>query len=686
LIALELTSEQRSAVEAPYQNCFGILGAPGTGKSTALAQRIARARTLHPDADPLLIDVQRSLESYAVALLAEHGVAVRLIDDTGAELIFAQACEPLFGLQWEEFALRQIDPEVHGLLSPQRFLASAFRLIRRLRDGGIDPASFLTASLEGAAKFYAKPPNFADPGLIAATKDKYRDSLAVSPDELVRQYRREVDLAKILAKLYEAYVELLAPGCAMTERDAVIAAAQLLRGDAALAARVRDRHRLAFVDDAQELTRAELRLLIAIFGEALDGVTLCGDPSSAIFGERRPEPDAAFALARAKVELREVHRLPHRDVQRVATPRDEAELIAQRVDEWLVQGFPPERIAVVFRSVSGVAIYEDALLERNIPAVVAGDANVFTGRRALDALALLWNVHDPFRHEWLLRTLANPALALSDASQAVLCAEPPDPQRPLFVLDDEPAPVARASRWNPSRDLRLGWNVLRGEQDAALEPEAAARVGRFRRLREGWLETMKASRFGDFARIVWSEGLAREGEVGSARARAQQIALRRLLAGLEDFLEQPAESALPDALAYAQQRIESGVCAFVTMPEETGFVTLASIEAAQGREFDCVVVADVHPGAFPLWYVPEAFLFSRRYGMIPKDNVGEARASRTAKFTYYMYRAKAAQHYYARERATFDYALRRARKKLLVSASGAPTRGLTAPEFLEELR
>jgi hypothetical protein len=72
--------------------------------------------------------------------------------------------------------------------------------------------------------------------------------------------------------------------------------------------------------------------------------------------------------------------------------------------------------------------------------------------------------------------------------------------------------------------------------------------------------------------------------------------------------------------------------------------------------------------------------------MIPKENAGDAHASRTAKFSYYMVRTRAAKHYYQRERHAFDYALSRARKSVLVTASGTPTRGVSAPEFLEELR
>jgi superfamily I DNA/RNA helicase len=681
-------------VEAPYDGCFAILGAPGTGKSTALAQRSNRARALFAQAQPLYVDSEHGLDEYAIALLQENGENVSLIDDVEAELLFARAGTPLFELRWEEFGQDQLDPEVPGLRSPARFLASAFRLIRRLGDANVDPALFASLALRGATEFYANPPNFADPSLLIATKNQFHDSLDVTTQELARQRRREVDLAKILAKLYQAYVGLVNSGGRMTGRDAVIAATRRLRADVELAARLLERHQLAFVDDAQELTDAEVALLRAIFGDGLPGVTLCGDPSSAISTVRRTQPEATFALADSRVKLQDQYRLPRVDVQRLSTARDEAAFVAERVGEWIVGGVAPERIAVLFRSVRNVELYEAALLDRNIPVVISGDMNLFTDRRALDALALLWNVYDPFRHEWLLRTLGGPSVGLADASLAVLCSEPPDPQRPLFAFDDEPAPTARASRWNPKRDLRLGWNLIRGERDDALSADAARRVKRFRRLREEWLGLMHSLPFEDFARRVWRDGLARDGEPDSARARAQQVILRRLLARLNAFLTEKGEATTAEVLEYAAQRMESDLetCALrqaqgdIAQGDKAGFVQMMSVEAARGLEFEHVVVANVKPGAFPLWYAPDAFLFSPKLGMIPKENAGDAQAARTAKFSYYMFRTKAPRRYNERERRALHYAMRRARQSVLVTASGTPTRGITAPELLEELR
>ena len=682
---VELSAEQREAAERSHDECFAILGPPGAGKSIALAERAAALRARFPASEPLYLTSERELDEFAVELLRACGRDVTLVDDVDAELLFAQACAPLFALEWNEFSADQLDPEVPGLRSPERFLRSAFRLIRRLRDADVAPAFFLSRALTGATEFYAQPPNFAEPALLSATKHSYHDSLAVSSEELTRQRRREIDLAKILAKLFERYVELVESADRMTGRDAAIAAAELLERNGDCAQALRARHRFALLDDAQELTKSHLRLVRAIFGDRLQGVTLCGDPTSVVTHARMTNPKETFGFATASVELHGSYRSPAVQLERSGDARAEAALVAARVTEWIDGGTAPERIAVIFRSVRNVELYEEALLERNVPTLLSGDSNVFTDRRALDALALLWNVYDPFAHAWLLRTLGNRAIGLSDASLVLLCSEPPDPQRALFAFDQEPAPTARATRWHPKRDLRLGWNVVRGERDEALSDDAAARIRRFRSLRERWVAAMHELPFERFARLVWSEGLARDGEPGSARARAQQAVLRHLLQRLQAFVTQNADPGIADVLEYAAQRMESDL-ETCQLDETEGFVHLLSVEATRGREFEHVVVSNVRPGGFPRWYAPDAFLFSPRYGMIPKDNVGDARAARTAKFSYYVYRSKASQQYYDRERRAFRYACRRARRSVLVTAGGPPIRSKSAPEFLEELR
>ncbi len=71
-------------------------------------------------------------------------------------------------------------------------------------------------------------------------------------------------------------------------------------------------------------------------------------------------------------------------------------------------------------------------------------------------------------------------------------------------------------------------------------------------------------------------------------------------------------------------------------------------------------MVDARAGAFPPYYVPDAFLFSPTYGMIPKDAAGDATAARTAKFTWYEHQARPRAAYVKEQRRLFAQALGRA--------------------------
>lgn len=507
----------------------------------------------------------------------------------------------------------------------------------------------------------------------------------MTSQELQRQYRREIDLAKVIAALYDRYLAELTRTRERSPSDAVAGAVDLLQRSPQTVRALRERFSHAFVDEMQEATPLQRRLLDLVFGTPLRDVTLAGDARAATSTFRGARPEIALTNVTRTVDLSPATTPPIVRIHSTRTVREEAEYIAAHVCDLLDRGTPPQEIALIFRTSADVYCYTDVLIDRGIPVATGGDLNVFSERGALDALALLWNVWDPFRHDWMLRTLAGRALSLSDSAVATLCSDPPDPQRVLFVLDDEPAPTARSSRWDPKRDVRLGWNVLRGDQDAQLEPQARDRLVRFREQRERWVRLLYEASFQEFLRTVWSEGLAFDGAPGSSRALAQQQILRALTERLCALASNRDEATLGDLLEDVQQRGEyEGES--LAPPTGSGFVQALSVDAARGRSFAHVVVPDARPGSFPRWYVPDAFIWSPKYGMVPRENVGDAKASRTAKFTYYLFVSKARETYNAQERRAFEYALSRARESVLVTASGSATRGITAPEFLEELR
>ncbi|HUN28267.1 MAG TPA: UvrD-helicase domain-containing protein [Alphaproteobacteria bacterium] len=684
MMTIELNAAQREAVEASFEASLEIAGASRTGKTTALK---ARAERYEAECGGAYLFASHPCELIALtcAVLDAANTPRRIVDDMEARRTFARCAQPLVDLAWPELKKGTLDPEVAALRSPPRFLEAAYRMIRKLRDGNIDPRAFLDRSLAGATEFYAKPPNFAHSSLIAATKDAYRDSLDVSPAELERQYRREIDLVKILHHLYVDYVAATRESAALCESDAIALALDRLAERPELAVRVRERYAHVFVDEMQEATASQRALLDATYGTPLRCVTFAGDAKAATSRFSGARPDIALAGAERTVTLADAPERPALRVHRAKTQAEEAAFVAERVSEEIERGVPPGDIALLFRSSSDVQIYLDALLDRDIAAAAAGDVNVFADRRALDAIALLWNVWDPFKHEWLLRTLSGKAMALADSSIAVLCADPPSPQTALFALDPEQAPTARTSRWDPKRDVRLGWNVLRGDTDVSLNDEARLRVQRFRELRSAWVTAMTALPFAAFVRKVWSEGLAPEGPPGSARARSQQHILRHVLRRLLVLHGEYPGASLGDLLGDVAERAQSD-CESCDAVTEPGFVQLLNVEEARGRTFAFVAIPDARAGSFPRWYVPDAFLWSPTLGMIPRENAGAARASRTAKFSYYLYRTKAREAYNAQERCAFEYAISRGRAGVLVTAWGPPTRGITAPEFLEELR
>lgn len=718
-----LDDQQLEAADAPHDGLLVVSGPSGSGKTTSL---LARAQRLRSEGRTFLIAAPRiaschrlrerapaatpiaTIEQLAFRILKsiEKTTELELIDDVDAAIVFERAAEPLFAMEWAEFIEAQIDPEVPGLRAPQRFLEAAFRLITKLRDAQISPAAFLERALKGATQFYARPPNLAHPDLLYYTKDSYRNSLHVDAAELARQHRREVDLAKILEKLYRSYLELLGNRGCLSGSDAVAQAIRLLDAGEGLRANLATQFEAILIDDAQELSSGELLLLQSLRGEELAGVSLFGDAASAIGTFAGARPDRVFALEGTCIELQTIYNTPgvieraarhlsgsdalgdvrddgHITLFRATTKRAEAAFVAEKVIELLNAGTPANEIVLLFRSVANVHAYEAALLTRNVEVHVSGDLNIFTTPDVLDALGLLWNVYDPFAHEWLLRTLSGPAFALSDASLAVLCSEPESGQTVLFEEMAEDA--SGSGRWDRKRDVRLGWNVLRGDQDGALTPAARARIAEFRSLREQWLEDSKHLGLFALTQKIVAQGLARAGAPGSARAGTQLRNIQRFLDRVETFAAANPQATLGAFLEYATMRMNSTLEA-CEEDGHPGVVRIMSIALAMGSRFDHVLIPNARAGSFPLYYVPDAFLFSPSLGMIAKENVGDARASRTAKFTYYMFRAKTRESYNREERRAFVYAMRRARKTLTVTASERPTRGLTSPEFLSELQ
>jgi superfamily I DNA/RNA helicase len=654
-----------------------------------------------------------TLDALAFAIVTDGALAgglapdIELLEPDEIEEIFERAAAPLFSAEWAEYLGADIDPEISGLRAPDRFASAVLRLIVKLRDAGISPETMLAQSLRGAANFYGKPPNFADPGLLSATKDDYRSSLLIAPAELERQRRREIDLAKIVAKLYRSYVdELVRHGC-LTGTDALAEAVRLLEEQPPLATSYRERLTLTLVDDAHDLRNGEVRLLQALFGPQLRGVTFAGTLQSAIHTFAGARPEVTFKLAATTIELPPGPAVPPAiaacaraiatgavapqpgtagavRVHRAANHEAEIAFVAQRVAELIAAGTLPARIAVVHRTARCLGAYEDALLDANIPVALHGDIDLLARHDAADALAALWVAVNPYQHAWLLRALDLPMLALGDATLGVLCGEPANPQALLF-----PLPVAEPEgdrRWDRRRDVRLAMNVLRGERDNDLSPLARERITAFRERRSAWALHARDAGTAAARAIVEDAGIVapRPGET-PARAARRAFIIEAVLALIRRYERRHPGGSLEGALEMLARMAPNERGPLVHDLASAGVFT-GSIDRIGPRRFDHVFAVDARAGSFPPYYVPDAFLFSPSHGMVPKDAAGDAPAGRTAKFTWYSHQTKLNLAYGREHRRLLALAMLRADISVTVSASGRATRGISAPELTAELQ
>lgn len=740
---VKLDDQQQTAVASAEDGLVILTGPPGSGKTTALLRRFAARVAAEPEiglgryivSSPLPragrlralvrehVDPQcrneldafawlgGDLATVAHAILADNAVAaglaldLKLIDEDDAEVAFERAGASLFALEWTEFVSAEIDPELAGMRAPERFAAAALRLFRKLRAALIGPEQFLDRALRGSVEFYAAPPNFADPVLLGATREEYRDSLCVDAEELARQRMREVDLAKVLGRLYQSYLdELVKAGC-LTPADAISEATRLLSEHPEIATRYRREFAAAFVDDAQDLTLGSLRFLQALFGKELARVTLAGDREQATQTLAGARPEQIFKLPATTIELRGSYRMTttiaaaartvfgtaqtvagSSDVRlfRGRTLDEEAAFVADEIVGLLAAGTAPGEIALAVRSFVWMRPYRDALVAAGVPVSMSGAIDLYGEPDVEDALALLWSACDPFRHDWLLRALATPTVRLNDLGLYLLCGEPSHPQTALFELPDDGDSIR--SRWDRRRNLRLALNVVRGDRDADLDEPTRAAVAAFRERRQRWERSLLELRPEDAAAAIVLEGRLREpvrGESG-ARSDLRDEVLDALQRRISAYFTRDRRQSLHDFLTYVERSSFADRPPFDTVG--TDGVTVGSIDALKGREFSHVFVCNLRAGAFPAYYSPDAFLFSPAYGVIPKDNVGDAETTRTAKFTWYLHHAKLKDLYTSEDRRALYSAIARAKESVTLSASGRPTRGIGAPELLAEFQ
>ncbi|MDP9105814.1 MAG: hypothetical protein M3N49_07765, partial [Candidatus Eremiobacteraeota bacterium] len=215
---------------------------------------------------------------------------------------------------------------------------------------------------------------------------------------------------------------------------------------------------------------------------------------------------------------------------------------------------------------------------------------------------------------------------------------------------------------------------------------ARERLVAFRERRVRWCAWLRATGVENAARAIVADGglLLPRADETLACGRLRATLIERLMTLVGTYAARHPFDDLAAALAYCE-RLAAAEHGPELVDERDDAVVVASVERILERRFDHVFVVDARAGSFPPYYVPDAFLFSTTYGMIPKESAGDALAARTAKFTWYEHHAKPRAAYVREQRRLFAAALGRADVSVTVTANGRPTRGVAAPELASEI-
>ncbi|WP_459973598.1 ATP-dependent DNA helicase UvrD2 [Mycobacterium sp. MUNTM1] len=441
-----LDDEQREAVLAPRGPVCVLAGA-GTGKTRTITHRIAQlVASGHVAAGQVLA------VTFTQRAAGEMRSRLRMIDAAAGEGITVGAVSALTFHAAAHRQLRYFWPRVVGdtgwQLLDSKFAVVARAASRARINVGTDDVRDLAGEIEWAKASLIGPEEY--PAAVAAAA---RDI--------------PLDAARV-ATVYAAYEALKARGDNVTLLDfddLLLHTAAAIENDPAVAEEFRDRYRCFVVDEYQDVTPLQQRVLAAWLGDR-DDLTVVGDANQTIYSFTgasprflldfsRRFPDATvvrlerdyrstpqvvslanqvIAAARGRVAGSKLHLVGQRSPGPAPSFHEypdepaEAAAVAASIKRLIESGTPPSEIAVLYRVNAQSEIYEEALTEAGIAYQVRGGEGFFNRQEIKQALLAL--------HRAAERGTEGP---LPDVVRGIL--------EPLGLTAEEPVGARARERW-----------------------------------------------------------------------------------------------------------------------------------------------------------------------------------------------------------------------------------------------
>jgi DNA helicase-2/ATP-dependent DNA helicase PcrA len=451
-----LDDDQRAAATAPRGPVCVLAGA-GTGKTRTITHRIAHLVSTGHVAPGQVLAV-----TFTARAAGEMRTRLRALGVAGVQARTFHAA-----------ALRQLRyfwPRVVGG-PPWQLVEGKLRIV---------------GQAAGRAKMGTDAATLRD----LAGEIEWAKASLVAPAEYpaaVARLRRDVPgPAEQVAAVYAGYEEAKNAAELLDFDDLLLHVAGALEGHADIAQEFRDRYRCFVVDEYQDVTPLQQRVLDAWLGER-DDLTVVGDANQTIYTFAGASPKHLLEFPRrfpeaVVVRLQRDYRSTPQVVgcantligaardrpagtrlrligQRPAGPDPdftehddevaEAAAVATRIRRMVADGVPPSEIAVLFRVNAQSETYEQALTEAGVPYQVRGGERFFHRPEIRRAMSVV-------------RMAGAGTGALVDDVRAVLA--------PVGLTPDPPGGAAQRAQWESLLAL-----VELAEELAGVEPDADLR-------------------------------------------------------------------------------------------------------------------------------------------------------------------------------------------------------------------
>lgn len=600
-----LNPEQRAAVEATEGPVLVLAGA-GTGKTRVLTTRIAH-----------LIATGKAFPSQILAVTFTNKAAREM-----RERVTAVIGPEAEGMQWlgtfhsiGTKILRR-HAELVGLRSDFTILGTddQLRLMKQVIEAkGIDekrwPARQLAGIIDGWKNRGLGPAQIpgGEAGAFAQGKG---------------------------GRLYTAYQDRLKTLNAVDFGDLLLECLRLWREHPDILKQYQDRFRYMLVDEYQDTNVAQY-LWLRLLAQTRKNLCCVGDDDQSIYGWRGAEVDnilrfehdfpgatvirlernyrstghilsaASFLIAKNEGRLGKTLRTEDEPGEKVTITgawdsEDEARLIGEEIEALQARKHPLSEIAILVRISAQMREIEDRLVQLGVPYRVIGGPRFYERAEIRDALAYLRVVNQPADDLAFERIVNVPKRGLGDATIQVLhnharAARVPLTQAARFIVEtDELKPKPRATL----RDLLISFGRWSKLSETMTQAEVAQTV-------------LEESGYTD----MWQKDK-------SADAAGRLENLKELVRSMEEF---PDLQSFLEHVSLVMEANES---------DTSERVSLMTLHAAKGLEFDTVFLPGWEEGLFPN---QRALDESGRAGLEEERrlaHVGLTRARRRAKIYF----------------------------------------------------